>query len=223
MTKKKKRNKRRYKKRDKLTTLIAVGIVILVLVLLTLGVFLLYDSLKDNITEYTREQQQKNIERNHPLEYTEFVYKYADEYGVPRSVVLAVIKTESKFDPLAVSHANAKGLMQLTEGTYNDIKRWLGESDIENDIYDPETNIRYGTYYLSRLYNNYFQNWELVYAAYNAGPNRVLEWLDNEEYAENGILVNIPYPETEDYVKKVSQAREKYLELYDLGEENEGT
>ena len=87
-------------------------------------------------------------------------------------------------------------------------------------LYDPETNIRYGTYYLSRLYDQ-FGDWSLAFAAYNAGPGRVEEWLADPDLVDGeGGLRKIPYKETRNYVKKMNRAWERYEKLYpDLRED----
>ena len=90
--------------------------------------------------------------RLYPLEYSEYVEKYSNELGVPQKIIYAVIKTESNFNELAVSSAQAYGLMQLTEETFYDIAAMLGESPSAFDIYSPDVNIRYGTRYLFYLY-----------------------------------------------------------------------
>ena len=153
--------------------------------------------------------------RAYPREYLDEVRAASDEFGVPESIIFAVIKTESDFDKTAVSSAPAHGLMQLTEETYfwigNDM---LGEDPSAFDIYDPELNIRYGAYYLSFLYRKY-QNWDTAFAAYNAGPGNVNDWLEDGKISDSdGNLVEIPYKETRNYVKKVNVAIEKYNELY---------
>ena len=153
--------------------------------------------------------------RTYPREYLDEVRAASDEFGVPESIIFAVIKTESDFEKTAVSSAPAHGLMQLTEETYfwigNDM---LGEDPSAFDIYDPELNIRYGAYYLSFLYRKY-QNWDTAFAAYNAGPGNVNDWLEDGKISDSdGNLVAIPYKETRNYVKKVNAAIEKYNELY---------
>ena len=152
-----------------------------------------------------------------PREYSEYVEKYSVEYGIPEAVIYAVIRAESSFEPYAISPSEppALGLMQITEETYVWIGEiLLGEETSPAKIYDPETNIRYGAYLLSYLYRR-FENWDTVYAAYNAGMKRVYGWLDDPEYSDgNGNLVNIPYPETRTYVKRVAEYRAKYEKLY---------
>lgn len=157
----------------------------------------------------------KNIDmKTHPLKYTEYVDKYSELYRVPKSVIYSVIKTESGFTSNAVSKAGAVGLMQLMPSTFTWLCEKQGEELDTGMLYDPETNIRYGTYYLSYLYEQ-FGLWETVYAAYNCGPGRVKEWQSDTEYADsNGILKNIPISETASYVKKVSKSAEIYEKLY---------
>ena len=146
-----------------------------------------------------------------PEEYKKHVEQYANEFGVPEEIVWAVIKTESGFDPSAVSDAGAVGLMQLTEPTFSEITNQRLKDNFDPGMrYDPATNIRYGTYYLSYLYARY-GNWDATLAAYNAGLGHVDSWVD-----ESGKISvkDIPFKETRNYVKKVNKAREKYEKLY---------
>ena len=152
--------------------------------------------------------------KSHPNEYLDIVEECADSYSVPVDLILAVIKTESKFKSDAVSSAGAVGLMQMTPDTFS----WLCEkradvSDDPNLLYTPAVNISYGTYYLDMLYSE-FGSWETALAAYNAGPSNVRKWLTNPDYAENGVLTYIPFKETREYVEKVMKAKAKYTELY---------
>lgn len=151
---------------------------------------------------------------NYPVEYKDFVDKYAYEYGVPEYVVYSIIKVESDFESGAVSEAGAIGLMQLMPETFVWLTTETGENLNSATMYDPETNIKYGTLYLSQLYLR-FGTWDEVYAAYNAGPTKVSEWLEDEKYSENGkTLDEIPFKETEKYVKRLNKANEIYKKLY---------
>ena len=152
----------------------------------------------------------------YPRKYTEYVEKYSDAYGVPEDIIYAVIRTESSFDKNAISSAStpAHGLMQLTEETYFWIAEMLGENPSAFDIYDPETNIKYGVYYLSFLYNRY-KIWDTAFAAYNAGPGNVDKWLEDSNISDGeGSLTSIPFKETRNYVKKVNRSTQKYDKLY---------
>ncbi|MBR4071849.1 MAG: lytic transglycosylase domain-containing protein [Clostridia bacterium] len=154
-------------------------------------------------------------ERNaYPKEYEEYVEKYASQYGVPESVVYAVIKTESGYDSGAVSEAGAVGLMQMMPDTFNWLTTLTKENLDKGLLYDPETNIKYGTYYLSYLYLKY-GTWDTVYAAYNAGEGNVDEWLGDSLEADGAKKLNdVPFKETENYIKKVNKAAEIYDRLY---------
>lgn len=154
-----------------------------------------------------------------PDEYVVYVEKYSAEFGVPTDLVWSVIKTESGFDSSAVSSKGAVGLMQMMPATFE----WLTDDILREYLgigmlYDPETNIKYGTYYLSRLYNR-FGDWDTALAAYNGGEGNVSDWLKDKKYSDDGIKLKtdkIPdeYSETKNYVKKVNKALEKYKKLY---------
>ena len=152
----------------------------------------------------------------YPKKYSAQVEKYAEEYGVDKYLVYAVIKCESNFNPDAQSDAGALGLMQLTEETF----LWAGEQVYGAPIdaaliIDPETNIRCGVWYISYLQKR-FSGEEEVVAAYNAGPSHVKEWLQDSRYSENGeTLTALPFKETENHVKKVQKARNRYIKLYE--------
>lgn len=150
----------------------------------------------------------------YPLKYEQQVTKYSQEYNVPETLVYAIICTESSFDSEATSNVGARGLMQLMPDTFGWIANKLDEPFDESKITDPETNIKYGTYYLSYLYQR-FGDWETVMAAYNAGPNKVSSWLSDSKYSDDNIsLKEIPYEETRDYVNRVSKAEKQYKEIY---------
>ena len=150
----------------------------------------------------------------YPQQYSEYVGKYASEYGVPEYIVYAVMKTESNFESNAVSPAGAVGLMQLTPDTFDWVSMLMKRSTETGMLYDPETSIEYGTYLLSYLYMHY-NRWDTVFAAYNAGMARVDEWLADPSLTdENGRLESIPFEETEEYVKKVNNAIDVYRRLY---------
>lgn len=158
--------------------------------------------------------QDKILERTHPLPYQEFVSQYATEYAVPQEVIYAVMSVESSFKSDAVSAKGALGLMQITPDTFTWLCSKSGDENTNPELlYNPETNIRYGTYFLSLLYTE-FGVWDTVFAAYNAGRGRVNEWLKDPAHNSNGKLVDIPYPETASYVQKVEKSMLVYKKLY---------
>ena len=146
-----------------------------------------------------------------PDEYAEYVKTYSEQFSVPEDIIWAVIKTESGFDPYATSDVGAMGLMQLMPSTFMEItedRLFEGLDPIKR--LDPETNIKYGTYYLSYLFARY-GDWDAVFAAYNGGLGNVDDWM-----GEDGKLSldEILFKETKNYVKKVNRAIEKYKKLY---------
>lgn len=150
----------------------------------------------------------------YPMKYTEFVEKYSAEYGVEPELVYAVIKTESSFNPDAVSHADAVGLTQITPETFEWIKTKLGEENENLSLSDPEISIKYGAFFLGYLVDE-FGNTDTALAAYHAGRGRVNGWLKDEEISPDGkTLSEIPIPETAHYVKKVNKALNIYNNLY---------
>ncbi len=160
---------------------------------------------------YAVETIQKRL---YPREFSEYVTKYSAEYEVPEALVYAVIHTESNFNPNARSHAGAIGLMQLVPDTLDWLSRLLDEEAPTGEITDPETNIKYGTYYLRHLYDR-FGSWDTALAAYNAGHGRVGNWLIDSRYSDDGVnLKNIPIEETRNYVNKVNERLEHYKRLY---------
>ena len=155
--------------------------------------------------------------KNNPTTYSEIVKKYSLEYGVPERIIYATIKTESSFRSDAVSSSGAMGLMQMMPSTFEWLTsdEHLDEALPKDALFDPEVNIRYGTYYLSYLAKKFDYDWTIVSAAYNAGESRVLDWLESDEYTDDsGNLIKIPIKETRAYVKKINDAIDTYTKLY---------
>ncbi len=181
-----------------------------VLIIFLIAIAILLGYVIDNVL-------QEKEKADYPMMYSEYVEKYSEMYDVPKDIVYAIIKTESGFNPNAESSKGACGLMQLMPNTYEWICGKAGIPYKSENIKDPQTNIQCGVYYLSFCYDEFIV-WETVYAAYNAGHGQVREWLKDDKIAKNGRLIDIPYPETESYVKKISQAREIYLKLLEVQE-----
>ena len=163
------------------------------------------------VTDYINRQA-------HPIKYSEFVTKYSQEYDVPKPFIYAVIKNESSFKPDATSSIGARGLMQITDVAYDWVNMRSGFDNSFDDMYDPETNIRYGTYMLKLLLEE-FKTEENALCAYHAGWGVAQKWLKNEEYSpDKENITNIPYPDTKWYVQNVSKSRKIYEKLYFKGE-----
>lgn len=149
----------------------------------------------------------------YPLKYRQEVFDSANEFGLDKALVYALIKTESGFDKNALSDKGAIGLMQITERTGEFIAEKLGV--YVYDLKDARTNIRFGCYYLRYLMNR-FENQKTVLCAYNAGEGNVSAWLANTKYSLDGkTLYKIPFRETEEYIVKIEKSFTKYTKLYD--------
>ncbi len=152
----------------------------------------------------------------YPIHYQELVEKYSEEYGLDTTLLYSIINTESSFQPDAVSSVGARGLMQLTSDTFDWVKSRLGEDEslTFDSMFDPETNIRFGSYLISYLIGR-FQNQDTALAAYHAGMGNVNKWLQNEEYSSDGVTLHtIPFGDTTWYVQKINQTILKYQQLY---------
>ncbi len=156
----------------------------------------------------------------YPVKYSEFVDKYAALNGLDKYFVYAVIRTESGFDPQAQSDVGARGLMQLMEDSYDWVKYRMKEDEGRtdpseySDLYDPETNIMYGTYLLKLLCEEYGSE-ETAAAAYHTGRGNVNKWLADTRYSTDGkTLDDMPSDVTKFYVSKVMDAYGKYTSLY---------
>ena len=160
----------------------------------------------------------------YPFPYRTTVENYSVRWNVDKFLTIAVMKVESNFSESARSQSGAVGLMQIMPETAAWISFQLGESEEEiiadlKNLREPETNIRYGTWYLAELEEEFGGNDVLALAAYNAGRGNVREWMRKNNWDENFSDVDkIPYAETRDYVKCVLLCRKKYSALY--GTEN---
>lgn len=154
------------------------------------------------------------MQKIYPKDYRQYVRRYSIEYNVDELLIYSIIKVESNFKENATSNSDAKGLMQLMENTAFEMCDKLEENIKKQEIYNPQINIKIGTYYFSTLLKKY-NNVGLALAAYNAGMGRVDEWLEKRIIKLDGSdLENIPYKETNMYVRRVLNSYEMYKELY---------
>ena len=150
----------------------------------------------------------------YPLNHEAIISDSASEYNLKESFIAAIIKTESGFNTFAKSYKGARGLMQIMPETGDWIAEMLQEPNDELMLYDPEINIRFGTWYIASLIERY-DNVDTALAAYNAGSGNVDEWLKNEKYSKDGkTLIKIPFKETDKYIIKVRRNRLIYEIMY---------
>ena len=145
-------------------------------------------------------------------DFSEHVSKYALEYGLDEDLLYAIIKAESNFNPEAVSTSNAQGLMQLMYSTAEEVARKNKIELTKDNILDPAINIEIGTIYISTLLNKY-NCLEVALAAYNAGSGNVDKWISNGIIKADGSdIENIPFKETNTYVRKILRDYKIYQE-----------
>ena len=195
------KKKRRRRKQRRIALMMTVAV--LVLALIGLAVWIAFDRAPEVVI------------RHYPMEYESTIRLCARLNDIPPAYVASVILAESSYDPQAVSSVNAQGLMQLLPSTAEWIASKLGETYAEGSLFDPETNLRYGCWYLGFLMQRYHGDMRLSSSAYHAGQGTVDKWLENPEYSPDGAsLAVIPYDTTNTYVQRVLKYYEKYAELY---------
>ena len=158
----------------------------------------------------------------YPFRHRVAVELYSKKYNVDKYLAIAVMKHESGFEPSALSHSGAVGLMQLMPETAEWIAWQIGEEDFFTArLEEPELNIRYGIWYLAALEREFDGNDVLALAAYNAGRGNVHEWIKKNRWpVDFNDITAIPYSETRNYVTTVLKNRDKYKELYNDNNEN---
>ena len=198
---KRRRRSRRVRRRTRLYK--AIGIAVLVLALVGLGTAVLMDRLAERTGMV------------YPMEYTELIRSRAAAEGLEPAYVAAVILAESSYNPQAVSSVNAQGLMQIMPETGEWIAGTFDETYVEGCLFDPETNIRYGCWYLGYLLRRYDGDKTCSTAAYHSGQGTVDGWLKDPEYSTDGRTLNIiGGPRANTYVGRVLEYYEKYSQLY---------
>ena len=135
----------------------------------------------------------------YPLVYRDEILIQSKSNGLSAELVAAVVWTESKFDASALSGKGACGLMQLMPSTAEWCAAKKGIDYSDEMLFDPKYNIELGTFYLKYLMNK-FGDETLAVAAYNAGEGNVTNWIKQN-------LEEIPFPETDMYVKRVMSAK----------------
>lgn len=153
----------------------------------------------------------------YPRKYDEYVTYYASKYQIDPYILYSIIRTESNFNPQAESNVGARGLMQITEITFDWIKTKIAPDEplTFDDLYDPEVNIRFGSYFISYCLQRYDNDLATAAAAYHSGLGTVDTLLADSQYSQDGkVLDAFPYPQMRRYVQKVTDAYAQYSEIY---------
>jgi soluble lytic murein transglycosylase len=153
-----------------------------------------------------------------PIDYWPLIQKYSKLHGLDPYLLTALMAQESTFTAEIRSSANARGLMQLLPSTGRIYARKLGmKSFTTASLMQPETNVRLGTQYFKELVAM-FGGVHYALAGYNAGEHRVVRWLKEAPgLPADEFIDNIPFPETQNYVKRILGTAEDYRRLYGAG------
>jgi soluble lytic murein transglycosylase len=153
-----------------------------------------------------------------PIDYWPLITKYAKAHDLDPYLLAALMAQESTFTPEIRSAANAYGLMQITPPTGRTLARQLGIRRFTTSMLtQPETNVRMGTKYFKDMVDR-FGGVHYALAGYNAGPHRVVDWLkESPGLPQDEFIDNIPFAETQNYVKRILGTAEDYRRLYGTG------
>jgi soluble lytic murein transglycosylase len=153
-----------------------------------------------------RIQDRDDLAMRFPLAYGDTFSSAAAQLSVPTHLLYAITRQESAFMHDVRSSAGALGLMQLMPATAREVARGVGLRITERDLLIPDINISLGSHYLARVLQEFDGNRILAAAAYNAGPNRVRQWLRRTQDSPVPVDVwieTIPFAETRGYVQNV--------------------
>lgn len=152
----------------------------------------------------------------YPLHYYGDIKQDALNWGNDPVIILSIIREESYFNPKAKSPVGASGLMQLMPNTAREAGNMIGMSiPNTNLLLDPEINLRLGNIYYSKLKKALISKDVLAVLAYNGGIGSVLKWTQKLNYNDlDDFIEQIPYPETQNYLKKVYKSYWNYLRIY---------
>lgn len=159
--------------------------------------------------------EEKILKFFYPIKYEEYVYKYSNEYNIDAMLTYAIIKAESNFEEKCVSRSGAIGLMQVMEDTAKEQTEKMNIQYTDELLYNPEDNIKIGLSYFSYLYKYFSDNYILAAIAYNAGIGNTEKWIQDGIITDTGTgIENIPFKETNMYVRKIIGNYTIYKELY---------
>ncbi|XBD48378.1 transglycosylase SLT domain-containing protein [Acinetobacter thermotolerans] len=170
-----------------------------------------------------RTASKHNYSYRFPMPYQSYVVTHSQNAGIDPAWAYGLMRQESRFNTVARSHVGAGGLMQIMPDTAKLVARQMGETYNPAALSDMNTNIRYGTFYLSTIQRQLSNSPVLATAGYNAGPNRARRWQPEfQGIAADQYTETIPLTETRDYVKHVMTNATHYGVLLGQGAQSIG-
>lgn len=172
------------------------------------------DSLRAFATAYPSDQNREAWKIAYPRGFATLMDKAAVEFGMHPSVLYAICRSESGFNPRIESHAHAIGLLQLILPTAQAMAKGLEVEATPETLRQPAVNVRLGARYLSKLYGR-FEREQQMAAGYNAGGGAVGRWRKQRgDWPMDLFVEAIPFRETRDYAKRVTSAIATYRVLF---------
>ena len=152
-----------------------------------------------------------------PLAYGEQVWTLCEELNVDPMLIFGLMRIESIYHPTVVSRAGATGVMQIMPGTGARVSQLSGYGKYSDEMLrDPDVNVYFGIWYLSRLMERYDGQFPLAVGSYNGGPHNIGRWLRaKQNIGLEEFVEEIPFNETRKYTKRVTQMYATYLSIYD--------
>jgi soluble lytic murein transglycosylase len=151
----------------------------------------------------------------YPLAYPELVNKYGPAAGNPEHYLNSIMHKESGFDPSVISYADARGLLQMIPPTSRKVAQMLGAPYQDDELLQPEFNVRLGSVYIGALFKKFHQQIQAAAGAYNAGPGSMVRWLERHgKHPMDEFVELVPYEQTREYMKRVTSIYARYRYLY---------
>lgn len=206
------------RERSRIPWLTILAVLLAVCAAALIGTDVYFRAQTQQILTAREEQHLSQLER-HPLKYRAMIEEKAQKYNLSPAFVASIVLNESSFKPEATSHVDARGLMQLMDDTASWIYTKLDRSEPYNfnDLYEAETNLEYGCWYLGYLAETFRGDPILVAAAFHAGQNEVQNWLSDGAYSFDGYTLRVEDMmdgPTKQYVERVLKAYAVYKRLY---------
>jgi soluble lytic murein transglycosylase len=154
-------------------------------------------------------------EAAYPRAYAELVEKYGPPAGNPDVLLYSIMRKESGFNPLDVSYADARGLLQMIPPTSARVAATAKLPFAPDELYEPETNVRLGAIYIGSLFAKFGDQVPLTAGAYNAGPRAMQKWCEQHaKHPTDEFVELIAFTQTREYVKRVTALYAHYRFLY---------
>lgn len=161
-------------------------------------------------------------ENAYPRAYQPLVEKYQDLGKNPDGYLYSIMRKESGFDPHDLSYADAQGLLQMIPPTTQRVAKELGVPYDPGRLYEPAYNVQAGSWYIGHLLEKFKGQIPIGAGSFNSGPRPVMKWLDqNGERDMDEMIELVPYTQTREYMKKVTEnyARYRYLYAHEIYEQ----